>query len=63
MHERTKHFHKFSCDTCGQVAGQNPYEDEALAQAREVAKAEGWRWNHPGWRLTCPKCKRLEVKL
>jgi len=47
----------FYCDSCGMVASKSRSEGEALKFARETAKAQGWKWEHPGWGLKCPNCQ------
>lgn len=47
----------FVCDNCKKVAGKDDYEEEALSQARNVARNQDWEWKHPGWQLYCDRCK------
>jgi hypothetical protein len=49
---------RFVCDGCGQLAGAAEYEDQALRNARLVAKTDGWKWEHPGWGLVCDGCQK-----
>lgn len=48
--------HRFVCDSCGIIAGEDANETEALHLARLVVRMQGWEWFHPGWGLICPGC-------
>jgi len=51
----------FCCDDCKKIAGMSPSEGDALRYARDVSTKYGWIWEHPGWKLYCPNCKKKEI--
>lgn len=57
MKYRNGKYVMFACDKCERSAGADPDESKALASTRALAKAEGWKFVHPGWGLLCPNCK------
>jgi len=48
----------FCCNDCKKIAGMSPSEEDALRAARDVSAKYGWIWQHPGWQIYCPNCKR-----
>ncbi len=53
--------YRFTCDSCGKVAGESEYEDEAKDQMLSKVRF-GWELQHPHWGLRCAACLAREAK-
>ena len=49
-----------NCELCGMYYIRNPYDDDALVEARDYAERDGWLFNYDGKRerTICPKCQK-----